>query len=384
MVNRLVIASAGAGKSTVIVSESQNLSKNGGSILVLTYTRSNQRELLNKFCRETGCKPSSVVVKGWFSFLIEDMIRPYQSCVFTDRIQGISFNKNGNPHLRGKFHIPGRKETLEGRCNPKHYLGSEGRKAYTFFVSKLAMKVHKESKGKPVRRLAEMYDAVYIDEVQDLVGWDYEVLKVLAKNNELDLVCVGDFRQTVYSTHSAKKSPNNNTEKIQKFTELNMEPEFMDISRRCIQQICDFSERVHADLKIFNKTVSLVENIPRSFENHLGVFVVHPNDVQAYLDIYDPVILRRNRITEEELCKGSRTCNYRTSKGATYDRSLIFPTGKYRDFLKGNAAVFSRDTTDQARNTLYVIATRSRYSVAFVCDGNDFVEGVSIWKRPEA
>ena len=96
MTCKLILASAGAGKSQHIVEQAIEKSSNGQSVLVLTYTLNNQRELLNRICKENKYKPSSIDIKGWFRFLLEDLVRPYQRVLFEDRIEGIYFNSFNN------------------------------------------------------------------------------------------------------------------------------------------------------------------------------------------------------------------------------------------------------------------------------------------------
>jgi len=98
MSNKLILASAGAGKSQLIVNTALKLANdNDKKILILTYTENNQKEILNKICDKNRYLPSNIYIKGWFSFLLEDFIRPYQSCIFEKRISGVFFNKS-DPH----------------------------------------------------------------------------------------------------------------------------------------------------------------------------------------------------------------------------------------------------------------------------------------------
>ena len=165
---RLILASAGAGKSRLLVGEAIEKANAGSSVLLLTYTENNQKELLKKICLENGCKPANITIKGWFTFLLEDMIRPYQRCIFPERIEGVNFNSK-NPHKTSKGkNIPGTAERVYGEYNTIHYLKKGSNKVHTINIAKLASRIIKESKSKPIFRLAEIFDAIYIDEVQDL------------------------------------------------------------------------------------------------------------------------------------------------------------------------------------------------------------------------
>ena len=251
--NQLIIASAGAGKSRHIVKQALKMAEIGQNILILTYTQNNQKELEKKICQINGHKPSNIIIKGWFAFLLEDMIRPYQRCIFQNRIPGIYFNSS-DPHIKNGRTIKGRSEKKNGKYNPIYFLTKTEQRAHTTYLSKLAVRVYNEAKGKTTQRIAEIYDTIFIDEAQDLVGWDFELIKALAKIKNLSFVCVGDFRQTIYTTSVARKLPKTNIEKFNAFKEIGFKPEHMNISWRCIQSICDFADLVHADEEFYNAT----------------------------------------------------------------------------------------------------------------------------------
>ena len=110
MPNELWVAGAGSGKTHKIITEAIETIKAGGRVLVVTYTTNNQAELRSRFVELYGASSEHFVVKGLFSFYLEDMVRPYQSEVFPDRITTISFTEN-NPHL-----ISGTTYYIEGRA----------------------------------------------------------------------------------------------------------------------------------------------------------------------------------------------------------------------------------------------------------------------------
>ena len=93
----LVVAAAGAGKTQRIIDDASKHINKGDNVLVVTYTTSNQRELSTRFEQATVEK-NGYIIRGLFTFLLNDIIRPYQQCIFEDRLQAINFNKNGDPH----------------------------------------------------------------------------------------------------------------------------------------------------------------------------------------------------------------------------------------------------------------------------------------------
>ena len=53
--------------------------------------------------------------------------------------------------------------------------------------------------------MGEIYSHIYIDEIQDLAGEDIEILNLLF-NSKIQIQCVGDVKQSTYTTYNAKKN----------------------------------------------------------------------------------------------------------------------------------------------------------------------------------
>ena len=380
MNDKIVLASAGAGKSQRIVKEALQLAnKKDKKILILTYTENNQKEILNKICAEKKYLPSNVHIKGWFSFLLEDFIRPYQSCIFENRISGVFFNQSDPHKINGKT-MAGRAEKINNEYNKSHYLTKKEERVHTAYISKLAVKINKESGNKPVIRIGQIYDSILIDEVQDLVGWDFELIDQLRKLATISITCVGDFRQTIYTTHVGAKQPKSNNEKLTKFKNFGFKIENLNISWRCVQAICDFADKVHLNEGIYEKTISEIKEIPDEYKKHIGLYAVSLEDIQEYLETFEPVILRVTKNTQKQLCNGQTCVNFGASKGLGFKRVLIIPTEKQKKFLLGNHKVFDNDKTEKAKSSLYVAITRAKYSVAFLYDEVKEIQDVEKWK----
>lgn len=398
MPNRLILASAGAGKTQIIIDEAVARADSGQMVLILTYTDNNQKELRQRIHSSACQYPQNIRIKGWFTFLLEDLIRPYQECIFSKRASGLNFNTTNphtkvNPHTKQIIYINDRGEkSADGNYNRKHFFTTFGNKAHSMFLAKLAYRIcevsgpprkngRKKFKiGLPIRRLEEIYDAVFIDEIQDLAGYDYEVLKLFSACKDVDIIAVGDFRQTIYQTSHARPSPNSSTDKIEFFQEFGFDLEPMAISRRCIQTICSFADLIHQN-DGYASTISAVdeESLADLCRQHIGVFAVRSKDVEAYLEQYRPTILRRNILENPDLCEGYATYNFGSSKGLGFNRCLILPTKPQRQFLSGNRNAFTNGKSEVSQNKMYVAVTRARYSVAFLFDGECGVVGFDVW-----
>jgi DNA helicase-2/ATP-dependent DNA helicase PcrA len=366
LTKKLIIASAGAGKTHRLVTECIKQNKLGYKTLIITYTNSNQIEISQKYKELGGNNKRLFVVKGWYSFLLEELVRPYQLCLFKKRINNIFFNSS-NPHRVGKVTKKGTAEQLaDGTFNPKHFLTIDGKKAHTEFLAKLATRIMKTSKNAPLTRLESIYSDIYFDEVQDLSGWDFDVIKALSKSKVLKLTGVGDFRQTIYSTTSKPKKPSQKSDKLDSFKKMGFIEESMASSRRSIQSICDFSDKVHVQ-DGYEKTVSKVTNVLAV--EHLGVFFIKASQIQLYLHTYSPIVLRHSSSVMKDLdFSPYGIYTYGTSKGLGFDRTLIIPTTNYEKYILGDDNALNVGKTDTAKNKLYVAITRARYSVAFVID----------------
>lgn len=366
MSNTLCIAGAGSGKTHKIIAESIMEVERGGKVLVVTYTTSNQQELRRRFLAAFGRHSDRFVVKGLFSFYLEDMVRPYQQELFAQRIDGIFFNER-NPHLKpgSTYMLPGRKEQLEDKSyNPSHFLTQCQTKAHTGFLAKLAARLSKATKNAAAVRLGDIYSQVYFDEVQDLVGWDYEVLKALKKAMKSPITCVGDFRQTVYETTFGHKAPQTAAEKIAEFKSMGFKEEALALNRRCIQTICAVADAVHKG--IYEETKSAVDDIPPEFTHHLGVFIVKQSDVTDYIAAYNPMVLRWNVASGTKILPAqARFYNFGSSKGLGFDRVLILPADSQMHFVLDGVTPFPPDA-ETAQNKMYVAITRARYSLGFI------------------
>ncbi|WP_317054344.1 UvrD-helicase domain-containing protein [Roseovarius rhodophyticola] len=393
MTKELIIACAGAGKSAKIINDAIARYRDRKRSLILTYTDCNQRQIIQRLSSKLGAVPPEIKVKGWFTFLLEDMVRPYQSCVLEDRVSGLNFNET-DPHKRNGYTIRGRAERASGgSINQQHFVTKETQKAHSAYLSKFACRIAEETKiirkvgrksykvGCATERLEEIYDVIFIDEVQDLVGWDFELLRLFSACSELDVICVGDFRQTIYQTANAQKKPKSNAEKVSYFQDIGFSQSSLNKSRRSVASICTFSDRIHHGLG-FRSTISGVDerNLPAAIAEHLGVFAVKRADFEAYYERYRPTILRQSHSTEQQICSGREAFNFGKSKGMTFCRTLIIPTGPQKAFLQGNSNAIAAGSTDKAVNAFYVASTRARYSTGFLLDEDVSIDGVTAWR----
>lgn len=338
--NRIVVASAGSGKTTMI-GDLACAAVTSRAALV-TYTTNNTSGIEKLIYERIGHIPQHVKISTWYYFLLRHLVRPYQRALCPEPVKRIYFHNGVSAPFSKQEDIV------------THYFGGSGC-VYSDKVSKLACQIVKETGGKPIRRLEDVFDDLYIDEVQDLAGWDLELVEVLLRSR-IAVTLVGDHRQATFSTHSAHKNKGYAGAKIiEKFKEWRQadlcDLEFQSVSRRCVQAICDFADRLHPEMP---KTVSL-NNVSTG---HDGVFAVRQRDVAGYMRAFNPQTLRYDRRAKDV---PGTPLNYGASKGLTFVRTLIFPNGPLQKYLlTGNP----KDAG--GRTKIYVAITRARQSTAIV------------------
>ncbi len=343
--NKLIIAAAGSGKTTFLINEA--LRTSGGKILITTYTQANEEEIRKKFIELNRCIPENITIQTWFSFLLKHGVRPYQSYLFENDIKGLILVNNQS----AKF--------IKESDVQKHYFTKDN-KIYSDKISKFVVKCNEKSNVSVIDRLSRIYSHIYIDEVQDLAGYDLELLKLLFECNSSTLL-VGDPRQGTYSTNSTSKNKKYKKSKIVCFfeeipDEIETDDTSLTINYRCISHICNLSNKLFPDLQS-------TKSGNTKTTGHDGVFLIRPQDIEKYLIEFEPIMQLRDK-RNIKVNNKFKAMNFGESKGLSFDRVLIYPTKPFCDWLKNNLS----DLAPTSRSKFYVAITRARHSVGIVYD----------------
>lgn len=346
--NLITIATAGSGKTTSLVREA--LEHQDGKSALITYTRNGASELREKSISEIGYVPEHLHVGTWFTFLLRHFVRPYQRAL------------HDVPVKRMKF-VAGRSAKGARKTDIKRFYLSDTDCMYSDKLSQFACAVIDKTDGRPLRRLEQIYVRVYIDEVQDLSGYDLDLLEHLL-NSEVDIRMVGDIRQATYKTNnSAKNSQFGGAQIFEKFkawrnlgkVDINLNTG----SFRCVQAICDLADQLYPNLP---NAKSLNERVT----GHDGVFAVRESDAPAYFEQVNPQTLRLSRRTKNV---PGTPMNFGAAKGCTFNHVLIYPHKALLDAIKfGDFGRLGDAPTTIAK--VYVGITRARQSVGFVIPDN--------------
>ncbi|MEM7746955.1 MAG: UvrD-helicase domain-containing protein [Pseudomonadota bacterium] len=345
-VDRVVLAAAGSGKTTTAVRLAcENTEKRTA---LITYTLNGRSELEARAYREFGAIPPQVTISTWYSFILAHFVRPYQNYLHERRVDTINFERA--PTSRRRF----RKSQVAG------YYFSSPKRIWSDRATDFACRVIEETGELPVNRIQRVFDRVIVDEAQDLAGWDLELIEHLLKS-AVEVALIGDHRQATFSTNDNPKNRQFFGEKIiNKFAEWEghglVQIEHQSHSHRCVRGICDFADQFFPDCE------------PTTSQNyevtgHDGVYLVRQGDSKRYFETFAPQTLQWSKAGG--LRVGS-PLNFGDSKGMTFERVLIYPHAKFRNFLKSGRM----ELDGQSKTKTYVAVTRARQSVAIVVPDN--------------
>ncbi len=343
--NIVIMAAAGAGKTHDICKEViENAKTTNKKILITTYTNKGIESIEKEYKKQNnGVIDKNVVILSWFQFLLRELVKPYQSSILNkiNIINSIDFN-----HQYGYINF-------NSRGTPKHYMLTNNILSNT--VSEFAIDSNIKSNNKVIQRLGEIYSHIYIDEIQDLAGEDIEILNLLF-NSKIQIKCVGDVKQSTYTTYNAKKNKKiTGIHLIDFFKELERKGIitllFNNKTRRFGREICEFSNSICTDKN------NRIESDKIYKEENQGVYLLDKKDFENYFKIYKPTILKFNAKTKIDY----DSLNFGQCKGMTFDRVAIFPNKKYKEFLQNGTSLDSPCK-------YYVSATRARYSIVFVVE----------------
>lgn len=342
--NKLIIAAAGSGKTTFLVKEA--LKRKEAKILITTYTQANEEEIRRKFIRLNNCIPENITVQTWFSFLLQHGVRPFQGFKFKEKIKGLV--------LINGISAKGISES----DTKKHYFTKDNN-IFSDKLSKFVICCNKLSNGLVLNRLSRIYSDIFIDEVQDLAGYDLELLRLLF-SSPINTLLVGDPRQGTYSTNNATKNKKFKKSNIVYFFEddsikIETDDSSLTTNYRSCEEICKLSNGLFPD---YQKTTS--GNSTKT--GHDGIFFIKDENVDEYLEKYCPMQLRDSAKTKVN--ENYQVITFGKSKGMEFERVLIYPTQPFLNWLKDHRS----DLQPTSRAKFYVAITRAKHSVGIVCD----------------
>ena len=235
--NLVTIATAGSGKTTGLVREA--LAAADEKSALLTYTRNGAGELRTKALLERGVVPEHVHVSTWFTFLLKHFVRPYQRTLHETPVRKLAF-------------VEGRSARYVAKTDVARYYFGDPDSIFSDKIAQFGCELIKQTDGRPLRRLEQIYQRLHIDEVQDLAGYDLDLLEHIFATN-IQVRMVGDIRQATYKTNNSGRHSQFGGARILSKFEAWQKAEHLAIdyntsSHRCVQAICDLADLLYPDL----------------------------------------------------------------------------------------------------------------------------------------
>ena len=292
----------------------------------------------------------------WYSFVLNELIKPYQSIMFgINEVKSIDFTDAYGKINYNKIGTRERYITINGDIKSN-------------VIAELALRINEKSQGKVLNRLNKVYSHVFIDEVQDIAGYDLNIIEVLMRS-DLAVTCVGDNKQATFRTNNSTKNKSKSGTNVWDFFQKLILEEIVEVrknlvSRRFNQEICSFANEVYSNEN--NISTSMKQTT-----EHDGVILIKKKDIHQYYDYYKPIVLKYDKRT---LTDEYQSYNFGECKGMTFERVLVYPNGPFKDFLLKGKKI-------KTPQKYYVAATRAKYSIAFVVD--DLPQNVEWLKREE-
>jgi DNA helicase II / ATP-dependent DNA helicase PcrA len=331
----ITLAVAGSGKTSFIISE-LTLDRR---YLIITYTINNTRNLKEEIIKKFGFMPKNINLFSYYPFLYTFCFRPFLA--YKAKPRGIYWETP--PHWTNKLK----------RNDIKYYMTTD-RKLYHNRIARLLQecKVLEEIN----QRLEKYYDCLYVDEVQDFAGHDFNLLKCIAKSN-LKICFVGDFFQHTFDTSRDGNTNANLHEDYSKYQEileksgLQVDSEHLNKSFRCSPTICKFiTDKIGIPIESHRSTETAIKFIEDDKESD-EIFANNKIIKLFYKENYKYNCYSRNWGD----CKG---------ENCYYDVCVVLNKTTLEYFKNNNLS----DLKPVTKNKLYVACSRARGNLYFVAD----------------
>ena len=205
MNNEVIFAAAGNGKTYSICKKAKEAIQSSNKyILLISYTNEGIKSLEREYRKQNnGILDDRITILSWYSFLLSELIHPYQSLVkFSTNnteeylpenfVKSIAFYENGSYRQHYK-------------STDKKYFFNHNNDIRKDYASNLAYRCYVDSQGKSIQRIEKIYSHIFIDELQDYAGYDLDIINRLFDSN-VNILCVGDYKQSTFRTNNARKN----------------------------------------------------------------------------------------------------------------------------------------------------------------------------------
>lgn len=358
MVNKVIQAVAGSGKTYYgthkLIKEKR--------CLYLTFTNGNVKNI-NLELRNAKNNMKNCEVMTFSKFVCSWLLRPF----FPNLSPKLDIF-NGYTTMDPPEHLRNKNNGYVKKCFKQHYIDSKGR-LYLSRVSELIVNQKRQILNLMFKRIERFVDLIIVDEYQDLTGKDFDLLKLLMKQSDFEVLLTGDIFQAGVSNSSLRNKSKllkykKETEEMDDFIKkifgikkidivLDMLPNSRRISPDCANFI---SERMGINIGSSgnsNSCVHLIKDVDQLeniMKNRLTVLIYNKSIVHKF--------------------KNEDYNSWSYVKGNTCGNVLVVLTKKTDSILDSAPSL---DVVPQVRNMLYVALTRAK--------GELYVVKSSIWKK---
>jgi DNA helicase II / ATP-dependent DNA helicase PcrA len=221
MDKRVIFAVAGSGKTTFIISK-LTLDKR---FLLITYTDNNVLNLRDGIVKKFGYFPNNISLFSYFTFLYSFCFKP----LLSDKIKSSGINWDQPPLFLKQSNLD--------------FYVDRHKRLYHNRIAKLCEVLNILSDIK--ERIEKYYSYLFIDEIQDFAGHDFNFIQSITKTN-CEILFVGDFYQHTFDTSNdgnVNKSLFDDYESYKKrFASMGLVIDMTSLrnSYRCSKTVCNF------------------------------------------------------------------------------------------------------------------------------------------------
>ena len=325
-----MLAVAGAGKTTYLIgklNEEENF-------IIITYTNNNYNSIRNAIINKFSYIPKNIKLYTYFSFLYNYCYRPFEREVNS---KGLQF---GN--------------IMEKRANSKqlaYYMNTKSKKMYAGRLAKLCEIVI----DKIIDRIEKYNQYLFIDEIQDFAGNDFNFIKKLTKCN-INILYVGDFYQHTFDTSRDNNTNINLFNNYKTYVEklcngtLKIDNNTLIKSRRCTKNVCDFiRENLDIDIYSYDSRESEIKEI---------------TDEKEIEEMMSDNSIKKLFYRKSDKYIGN-TGNWGDSKGITYKNVCVILNQTTYKLFKENKL---KELATMTKNKFYVACTRTKNNLYFISE----------------
>lgn len=333
-----LLAVAGSGKTSFLVNALAPEKRN----LLLTYTVNNTETLKGMISQKFSGIPEKTMVMTWFSFVFNFLVKP--------------FRIDNAPSIRHLL-FPKREEL------PPYYTGG-----CTRFVTSDGGLYHCRAfdfarryigEQKLVGRIRQFFDAIFIDEVQDFAGYDFDFIELIAKT-DAEVTLAGDYFQHTFDTSRDGNKNQGLHKDLKNFLKrlaswYKIDDATLSESWRCTSKVCDFiSSKMGIAMKSARQDIE-VEPLLLSTPNEIAAMMADHSITKLFYDKSDTY-----------KCAGE-CWNWGKCKGMSFDRVCVVLNPKTYSLFKKNLL---STLPAQTKHKLYVACSRTRGDLVFVSEGD--------------